>query len=342
MKVAVTGVGGGVGQSILKALTLSTLPVEVLAIDVQPLSAGLYRADDAVVMPGLETGVNDEWRRLLLDREVDAIIPGSDHDLVPLATVRDRWAKDGVCTALVSDLEVVTACRDKAITCQLLERKGIPVPLSAWDLDLKSAVNWARSQGYPIVLKPRDGSASRDVNVIQSEEELRFFYPRTSNPILQEYLSRSGEVSEYTCSVFADGDGKIVGTFMARRELSGGSTYRAEIGHWPEINELLTAIGTALRPRGMINVQLRMTERGPVPFEVNPRCSGTTGIRAYFGYNEPEMLLRHYVLGEALETPQPRFGYAMRYWNEVFLEEPHAGLADGSTVGRRGEIVAWP
>ena len=79
-----------------------------------------------------------------------------------------------------------------------------------------------------------------------------------------------------------------------------------------------------------------------MPFELNPRCSGTTGIRAYFGYNEPEMLLRHYVLGESLETPQPRFGYAMRYWNEVFLEEPQAGLADGSAVGRRGEIVAWP
>jgi carbamoyl-phosphate synthase large subunit len=342
MKVAVTGVGGGVGQSILKALTLSTLPVEVLAIDIQPLSAGLYRADDAVILPGLETGTEDEWRQVLQDRNVDALIPGSDHDLVPIATVRERWAEDGVCAALVSDLEVVAACRDKALTCELLESKGVPVPTSAWDLDLDAAASWARSQGYPIVLKPRDGSASRHFQVVKDEEELRFFYQRTPNPILQEYLSLSGQVEEYTCSVFADGDGKVAGTFMARRELSGGSTYRAEIGHWPEIQELLISIGTALRPRGSINVQLRMTERGPVPFELNPRCSGTTGIRAYFGFNEPEMLLRHYVLGEPLEAPQPRFGYVMRYWNEVFLEGPPRGLVDGNAVGSRGEIVAWP
>jgi carbamoyl-phosphate synthase large subunit len=41
-------------------------------------------------------------------------------------------------------------------------------------------------------------------------------------------------------------------------------------------------------------------------FEINPRFSGTTSIRAMMGYNEPDLLLRRHLRGEALT---PRFPY---------------------------------
>jgi carbamoyl-phosphate synthase large subunit len=192
------------------------------------------------------------------------------------------------------------------------------------------------------VLKPRNGSASRDLHIIQDEEELRFFFPRTPQPILQEYLNNNGAAEEFTCSVFVDRDGAPVGTFMARRELSGGATWRAEVGVWPEIHELLQAIGSGLRPLGVMNVQLRLTPRGPVPFEINIRCSGTSAIRAYYGFNEPEMLLRHYVLGETLKTPEVKTGYVMRYWNEVFLDGVSSDDLAAGTMGMKGNVLAWP
>ena len=37
-----------------------------------------------------------------------------------------------------------------------------------------------------------------------------------------------------------------------------------------------------------------MSKRGPIPFEFNSRFSGTTSIRAYFGFNEPLMFLKNY------------------------------------------------
>jgi len=324
----------------MKALTISTLPVELTAIDVHPLSAGLFRATNRVVLPKPEDpGGLDEWESYVQENGIDALIPGSDHDLLPLASVREDWAKKGICKVLVSDLALVQTCRDKALTCQFLEQKGFLVPKSAWDLSAKEALKWAKSTGYPVVLKPRDGFASRDFHLVEDEEELNFFYSRTPNPILQEHLSLRGAVDEFTCAVFADNEGSPIATFMARRDLASGSTYRAEINFWPEINDLLMAIGSALNPRGVLNVQLRLTERGPIPFELNIRCSGTTAMRAYFGYNEPEMMLRHYVLGEQIESPQIRNGYAYRYWNEVFLEGPPE---QGPPDDRNGEILAWP
>ena len=341
MKVAVTGVGGGVGQSIMKALSIASLPVQVCPVDVQPLSAGLYLGHEAGVLPRPEApGALEVWERWLVAHGITALIPGSDHDLLSLAAVRDDWAERGVCQVLVSDLELVRACRDKAVTCQRLAAAGLPAPRSAWDLSPEAARAWAAENGYPVVLKPRDGFASRGVQVLQDEEELQFYYRRTPNPLLQEYLPQA--VEEFTCAVFVDSAGEPVGTFMARRDLSSGATYRAEVNFWPEIHALLLDLGRALRPRGPINVQLRLTERGPVPFELNIRCSGTAAIRAHFGYNEPEMLLRHYVLGERLTPPQPRTGYAFRYWNEVFLEGVERAELMNGGVEARGQIRLWP
>ena len=128
---------------------------------------------------------------------------------------------------------------------------------------------------------------------------------------------------------------------MARRDLYAGTTYRAEIGFWPEVHDLVMAIGKAVRPRGVLNIQMRNTDRGPVPFELNIRCSGTSAIRAHFGYNEPEMLIRHYVLGEEISAPEVRPGFAFRYWNEIFLEGG-APIEDPAVDDRRGAVLAWP
>ncbi len=343
IRVAVTGVGGGIGQSVMKALSISDLDMDVVAVDVQPFSAGLYRSAERAVLPRPECGdALGQWRNWLEEKHIDVLIPASDHDLPAFATVRDRWMNEIACCVMLSDETLVATCRDKAETSTVLAAHGIATPETLSGSSLEEAAAWAQANGYPIVLKPRDGFASRNVHIIQDDEELRFYFPRTPNPIVQEYLSRNGDVEEFTCSVFVDGDGEPVGTFMARRDLSSGATYRAEVGHWPDIEELLLTIGRALRPRGPLNVQLRRTQRGPVPFELNIRCSGTSAIRAHYGYNEPEMLIRHYFLGEAIAPPPRRSGYVLRYWNEVFLDDVSRDAVAAVPHNMIGTVRAWP
>jgi carbamoyl-phosphate synthase large subunit len=343
MNVAITGVGGGVGQSIMKALTLSTLPIKIFPIDVSPFSAGLYRGAVATILPKSELAESKNiWQEWLRANQITALIPGSDHDLIPLANFRDDWAARGICQTLVSDAELTRICRDKARTTETLTRLGLPAPRSIWDVTLDDARAWADAQGYPVVIKPRHGSASRYLAIAQNAAELEFYFPRTPEPIVQEYLHLNGDVQEFTCAVFVDKAGEPRGVFMARRDLSAGSTYRAEVKFFPELEELLLKIGRALKPRGPINVQLRLTERGPVPFELNLRCSGTTSIRAHFGYNEPDMLLRHYVLGEAVTAPRVRAGFALRYWNEVFIEAADRDALLQNPAQFEGTVRAWP
>lgn len=341
IRVGVTGVGGGVGQSIMKALTLSKLPLEVHAIDIQPFSAGLYRAAHAHVLPAPETKhALGEWRRCIADNGIHALIPGSDHDVPALAEARESWLAD-TCNVLVSDRALVDICRDKAVTVQKLRAANLPAPDSVWDLTLAEACDWARAR-YPVILKPRDGFGSHGVHVIEDQESLAYYFPRARKPMLQEYLGSREQPEEFTCAVFVAKNGEPVATFMARRDLAGGATYRAETGEWPKIDALLRKIGRTLLPRGPLNVQLRMTTAGPIPFELNIRCSGTSAIRAHFGFNEPDMLLRHYFLGETIPPFVPKHGYALRYWNEVFIDGAAATDLKGNPQVWKGTVYAWP
>ncbi len=344
MKIAVTGAGGGVGQSICKALSISSLSdIELYPVDVQPLSAGLFRGKEGLVLPkGEDPGSLERWREEFERRGIEIVFPGSDYDVVSLAAVRDEWASTGGPQVLVSDQELVRDCRDKARTFQRLTREQIDAPKCVWDKSLEESLAFAEATGYPVVIKPRSGSASRNVVVAKDAEELAFYFSRTPSPIIQEYLEIDGAAEEFTCAVFVDRDGEPAATFMARRTLSGGTTFRAEVGYWPELQPFLENIGRKLRPRGPLNVQLRMTNRGPVPFELNIRCSGTTAIRAYYGYNEPEMWIRNHLLGESVSQPERRTGYALRYWNEVFIPGLNAGDLKGSSITKRGEILPWP
>ena len=306
LRVGVTGVGGGVGQSIIKALKMSSIPVKIIAIDITEKSAGFYMkgVSGHVVLPNLRraTYPSAGWHNYIYDGNLDCIIPGSDYDLAALSRVRDEWGAFG-CKVLVSDFDLVMTCNDKYTTTQALDyHNGIAVP-KIYD-SLESVV-------FPAIVKPRIGSGSRGVIKVNSKEEMPEI---TDQLFVQEYL----EGKEYTCSVFVDKFGEVIGTFQLERELNNGTTYWGEVCFDRGIHNLIVKIGKAVKPRGMLNIQLRGTPRGPIPFELNCRCSGTTAIRAHFGYNEPEMLIRHYVLGEDLKTPKVTLGRAFRYWNETY------------------------
>jgi carbamoyl-phosphate synthase large subunit len=86
-------------------------------------------------------------------------------------------------------------------------------------------------------------------------------------------------------------------------------------------------------------VQLRQRDGQPVPFEINPRFSGTTAVRARMGFNEVDAAIRHFVLGEdAPSLAGVKTGIALRYWNEVYV--PSDAVAALRRDGRLEDVGA--
>ena len=75
-----------------------------------------------------------------------------------------------------------------------------------------------------------------------------------------------------------------------------------EFGAFPEVAAQCRTIAEALGSRGPLNIQCRMVDRMARVFEINPRFSGTTSLRAMAGVNEPDLMLQREVAG--VEIPR--------------------------------------
>lgn len=342
IRVIVTGGGSIVGQGILKSLRHSRLAVRIICTDIAALNAGLFRADEAAILPPVEEeGALKVWIDAIRRLRAHVLMIGSEYDLEFFSRNRAVIEAETDCIVIASPPETVAVADDKVATAEFLASNNLPFPRTSIPSSLEEARQWVDTNDYPVVLKPRSGTSARHVQVIKDDESLRYWFPRTPRPMLQQYLQAVPESigGEFTCSVFCCADGTLLGPFVSRRTLRGGSSWMVEITDVAEVTQLVMAIGNLLPSVGSLNVQLMLTERGPIPFEFNARFSGTTPIRAYFGFNEPEMAVRSYFLKEKIAPPIIRRGLCIRYIEEIMLE----GFAPNVPSGKwpAGVINGW-
>jgi carbamoyl-phosphate synthase large subunit len=124
--ILVTGAGGGVGQSIIKALAGSGLAM--VGVDADGLATGLQavpiayrvpRADDPAYVPTLVDLCAREQCRL--------IFPGLDPELPVLSAAAASFTETGV-TVVVSEPDVIRTGDDKLETAVFLAKRGFPAP----------------------------------------------------------------------------------------------------------------------------------------------------------------------------------------------------------------------
>lgn len=318
MNVLVTSAGRRVSllQAFLRAA--GARGARVLAGDASGLAPTLYLADGAFQLPSvLADGYVPQLLSLVREHRIGLIVPTIDTELPVLAQHAQTFADVG-CTALVSSPAFVELSGDKWLTQRGFAAQGIDVPQS-WTPE------GAAAAGLPerLFIKPRDGSASRDV-YHATLATLAEVLPRVPNAIIQEELTGP----EITIDALIDFQGtplhyvpRVRIRTLAGESIQGVTISDDDIRGWLE--QLLN-VAAALGARGPITLQAFLTDRGPVLIEVNPRFGGGFPLAYAAGGHYPEWLL-------ALlhgETVAPRLGdyqkglYMTRYNVEHFTTEP--------------------
>lgn len=335
--VMVTGVGGGGhGHEIVKALRLAA-HYHVIGVDMVKSSFGLFDVDEAYTVPPAS---DSRYLEILMDicrqRKVKVLIHGSEPELKVISSHREGIVKAGV-LPLINTHEVIERCMDKWATVVFLKEQGFHVPKS---LAVDTEKEITHDLALPAVVKPvLGGGGSNNIFLAQDVDELefacRYLIRQGKRALVQEYVGTPDD--EYTVGVLSTLDGKLVGSIALRRYILSGLSNRIQITNrtgrkelsstlaissgisqgviddFPEIRKVCEKIAKALCSKGPINIQCRFVDEKLYPFEINPRFSGTTYIRALMGFNEPDMLIRHHLFGEVLPRPVSyKFGRVVR------------------------------
>jgi carbamoyl-phosphate synthase large subunit len=321
VRVLVTGTGGPAGVSVMKSLSADP-SVRLIAADMDPWAAGLY-----LVAPGWRTllpaGDAAEYAEATLARcvamGVDVVVPTCDAELRPLARARDEFTAAGI-ELLLAPAAALDVTLDKLALAQRCAGK-LPVPRTE-RLDVTDPSSWT----YPVVLKPRTGSGSRDVSFVDSAEVLARVPPAAAF-VVQEYLPGA----EYSVDVLADAAGQVIASVPRVRErIDSGVSIAGRTMHDPELERLGALVATVTGLTYVANVQFRQDAAGrPALLEVNPRAPGTLALTVASGVDMPRMALDS-LRGRPLPASAEFREVAMvRYLEERFVELSEIQQVDG-------------
>lgn len=313
-RVLVTGAGALLGQGIIRSLRASTLSPHIIAADPSGLSAGLYWADSAHLLPMASSPAYlDALSEIIRSERPDVVLPGTDVELAVLAEARAEIEAEFGTRLLVSSPNVVHVADDKWLTYRFLRGQGIGFVPSCLPGDEEELI---AEVGFPLVVKPRVGARSIGVSVVHDRAELRHAIATQPGIVIQQCVG--SDDGEYTAGALTF-DGRCAASIVMRRDLRDGNTYRAFVDDYPELNRFVRVVAERLRAYGPANFQFRLDEGRPKIFEINARFSGTTWLRARAGFNEVEMAIRHLLWGEPVAQPPVEPLVLLRHWTETVV-----------------------
>jgi nucleoside-diphosphate-sugar epimerase/carbamoylphosphate synthase large subunit len=320
--VAVTAAGSGIGQTVIDGLRACPFPVRIVGFELSGYTKGVFDCDAAHCLPSPDN--EDYVGRLvaLCEQEaVDLLIPGSDSELPKIAEAAASLQQVGSC-ALCSPTDSVRTLQDKKLLYDYMTERHAPFFLTLLARDV--ATNPA-AIAYPAIAKPRWGSGSVGIQILAGPSDWDWILPRYTEEELEALIvqplgrpeswnqqvwervlkeRRMRRQDQIAVQLFYGRSEEVIGRMSWLVRLKDGVVMTIEVvddsGVWEAVDAVERAV-VGMGIRGPFNLQGIWTGKDTTFFEVNPRFSGSTGVRSLLGYREIEAAVRHYALGETEE-----------------------------------------
>jgi carbamoyl-phosphate synthase large subunit len=337
-RVLVTGVGGNVAQGVIKALRAGKRPYYIVGIDMEPLSVGFSLVNSHYVTARTgDFAFKEQLFAILKQERIEAIYVCSPGELGFFSQFQNEIEATGA-AVFVNPPDVVRIGSDKLLTVRFLKENGFCFPASVEAADGDGVKALINAYGFPLLLKPRAGFTSKNVFIVRSLEEIRAANILVPDLIAQRYLPDHSR--EYTAGTVSGADKKVRAVIVLHRDINQGTTYRTELVEDPALSVQVAKIVEALGSVGVCNLQFRLCDGQLYVFEINPRFSGTCGIRYLYGFNDAELVFDLIKLKIDVNQPGLSKGVVLRYWNEIFIgDEDFSGMKEGSRPHRGLQTV---
>lgn len=272
-RVLITGCGSDIAISIAQILREAGFKF-LIGTDIHPDHPGELFFDKCLVIPRAEAPNYFEVIEDICSKEnISIILPISEIEISRFNKSEPRNINDT--QVLMPDKTTIDICLNKLKTMSFLKEHGIPTP---WT----KLVSSGPPISLPCIIKHPESQGSKSVSIVDAGmvDHLSRIRPEF---IWQELLLPNDE--EYTCGLYRSKTSEIR-TIQIRRKLLDGISVSGTVTNNPDIEHVLHRIAEALDLRGSINVQLRLTQKSPMTFEINPRFSSTVRFRHMLGFQD--------------------------------------------------------
>jgi len=262
---------------------------KVVAVDRQLTAPALVDADLAIKVPDIYSAKYiPTLIKTIKEENIHAVISLNDLELPILSENKKRLEKTGV-RVLISGKNVIDIAFDKWKTFQFLKSQGINTPKTYLTLeDAREALKKGDLQ-FPLVLKPRWGSASISIDFPENDEELALSYKLQSLKIQKSILSKASSEDiekaiviqekltgkEFGMDILNDFDRNYYGTFLREKlAMRSGETDKAMSVRDPQLENIGKKIAGSLKHVGNMDCDAFLHNGDLYMLELNPRFGG--------------------------------------------------------------------
>lgn len=179
---------------------------------------------------------------------------------------------------------------DKVLSERWFVEKGLPIPPSYSKDDKLS---------FPVIVKPRRGSASKGILVIDNAEQWGKLQNK-EDYVIQQYIA---DREEYTVDCYVTTSGKIISIVPRLRiQTAGGEVMNSETRRDKDLIDISERVLKSGDFKGPVTIQFLRDKKTGATYimEINPRLGGGVITSIEAGADITEFFLRNY-LGEELE-----------------------------------------
>ncbi len=262
---------------------------KVFAADMSSSAPAMVDADKAIIVPS----INDityiaALKEVIIKNDINAVISLNDLELPILSRNMEELSSTGA-KIIVSNDNAIDLAFDKIKTFDFLIEIGLNSPKTLTSLSKAKEAIASGVFKFPLVVKPRWGSASIGIDIIDSIEELELAFKYQHLKLKKSILNISSQDDienailiqegmkgdEYGMDILNDFEGNYIGTFVRKKlSMRSGETDKAVSIIDERFNVIGKVISEKLRHIGNVDCDVFIVDDELYVLELNPRFGG--------------------------------------------------------------------
>ena len=262
---------------------------KIYAADMNSSAPAMVDADVAIVVPSIyDSSYISALKKIVKEHQINAIISLNDLELPILSKHKDDIESTGA-KVIISSETVIDIAFDKMKTFDFISNIGLKTPQTYTSLKKAKEEIYNGTFKFPLVVKPRWGSASIGIDFPETEEELDLAFKLQHLKLKKSILNTASEQDldnailiqekmngdEFGMDVVNDFEGNYFGTFVRKKlNMRSGETDKAISVIDSKFEKIGRKISENLKHIGNLDCDVFMANNELYVLELNPRFGG--------------------------------------------------------------------